>query len=161
MNIITRPKTFGRFALIFPLLLATAGAYTVGECLVYGIGSVLKPGAGFWPFLMGSMLIVCAAVLIVKENKESAGAGERLKTTDYLRIAAITGVFLIWGAVGETLGWLVATGLLAYTVTKIFGMKGVVTPLCQSVLITGVCYLLFGILFTIDLPPAIPEFLLR
>ena len=161
MNVVSEPKTSRRGAFMFPLLLVAAGGSTVGECIGYGIGSILKPGAGFWPFLMGGLLVVCGVVLLVKAKKENSIGSERLSRADYRDIGAITVTFLIWGVVGEYLGWLFSTFLLALTITKIFGFKGILKPVCQSVLITAVCYVLFGILFTIDLPPALPEFLLR
>ncbi len=161
MNAVSEPKMPRRGAFMFPLLLVAAGGYAVSECPGYGLGSILKPGAGFWPFLMGCLLVVCGAVLLLKAKKESSSGSERLSRRDYLDIGAITVTFLIWGIVGEHLGWLFSTFLLAFTITKIFGFKGILKPVCQSVLITAVCYVLFGILFTIDLPPTLPEFLLR
>ena len=161
MNAVSEPKMPRRGAFMFPLLLVAAGGYAVSECPGYGLGSILKPGAGFWPFLMGCLLVVCGAVLLVKAKQESSSGSERLSRSDYLDIGAITVTFLIWGVVGEYLGWLFSTFLLALTITKIFGFKGILKPVCQSVLITAVCYVLFGILFTIDLPPTLPEFLLR
>jgi putative tricarboxylic transport membrane protein len=161
MNAVSEPKMYRRGAFMFPLLLVAAGGYTVSECPGYGLGSILKPGAGLWPFLMGCFLVVCGAVLLAKAKKESPSGSERPSRSDYLDIGAITLTFLIWGVVGEHLGWLFSTFLLALTITKIFGFKGILKPVCQSVLITAVCYVLFGILITIDLPPTLPEFLLR
>jgi hypothetical protein len=161
MNAVSEPKMPRRGAFMFPLLLVAAGGYAVSECPGYGLGSILKPGAGFWPFLMGCLLVVCGAVLLVKAKQESSPGSERLSRSDYLGIGAITVTFLIWGVVGEYLGWLFSTFLLALTIAKIFGFKGILKPVCQSALITAVCYVLFGILFTIDLPPTLPEFLLR
>jgi hypothetical protein len=161
MSTMAESKPSRRSVFIFPLLLAAVGGYTVSQCPGYGIGSILKPGAGFWPFLMGSLLIVCGGVLLKKAIKESSPEIEHLNRNDYLSIGAITVMFLIWGVVGEYLGWLFSTFLLAFTITRIFGLNGIFKPLGQSVLITAVCYVLFGILFTIDLPPALPEFFLR
>jgi hypothetical protein len=161
MNAASEPKMPRRGAFMFPLLLVAAGGYTVSECPGYGLGSILKPGAGFWPFLMGGLLVVCGVVLLVKAKKENSLGSERLSRSDYLDIGAITMTFLIWGVVGEYLGWLFATFLLALTISKIFGFKGILKPVCQSALITAACYVLFGVVFTIDLPPPLPEFLFR
>ena len=72
MNAVSEPKISRRGAFMFPLLLVAAGGYAVSECPGYGLGSILKPGAGFWPFLMGGLLVVCGAVLLVKAKKESS-----------------------------------------------------------------------------------------
>lgn len=161
MNAASAPKTSRRGAFMFPLLLVAAGGSTVGECIGYGIGSILKPGAGFWPFLMGGLLVACGAVLLVKAKRERSSGSERLSRGDYRDVGAITVTFLIWGVVGEHLGWLFSTFLLALTITKIFGFEGILKPVCQSALITAACYVLFGVVFTIDLPPPLPEFLFR
>ena len=78
----------------------------MSECPGYGLGSILKPGAGFWPFLMGGLLVVCGVVLLVKAKRENSLGSEHLSRSDYLDIGAITMTFLIWGVVGEYLGWL-------------------------------------------------------
>ena len=54
---------------VFPSALIGVGCYTVSQCTSYGIGTILKPGAGFWPLSMGILLALCCGLLIVDSVK--------------------------------------------------------------------------------------------
>jgi hypothetical protein len=146
---------------IFPSVLIGVGCYTISQCPSYGIGTVLKPGAGFWPLLMGILLSFCGGLLIVDSVKAHFAETGHMNRKELLIIGSITISLLLWGIVSEYLGWLFSTCALALVVSKLFGLIGIVRPLCQSILLTAFCYILFGILFTIDLPPALPQYILK
>lgn len=146
---------------IFPSVLIGVGCYTISQCPSYGIGTVLKPGAGFWPLLMGILLALCGGLLIVDSVKTHFTETGHMNRKELLIVGSITISLLLWGLVSEYFGWLFSTCILALVVSKLFGQLGIVRPLCQSILLTAFCYILFGILFTIDLPSAVPQYILK
>lgn len=141
----------------FPLFLMGAGGYVISRCFGYGIGSILRPGAGFWPLLMGILLICCGGALAAGAKRANATEVERMHRREFFIVFSIAAGLLLWGGVAGRLGWLLATFSLTLFLSKLFGLAGIFKPSWLSVLLTAVCYILFGVLFKVDLPPAWPS----
>ncbi len=147
--------------LLFPLGLFGAGIYVLFCSVQYGIGSILKPGAGYWPFVMGILQTLLGGLLVVDSVKFRGGrrtAGERLQPRQTLRIGLIAATLLLWVVVSAYVGWVPTTLVLVVFLSRLYGLRGWVMPILLSVLVTGACYFLFGVLFYVDLPRGSIEF---
>lgn len=139
----------------FSAALSAVGLYVVNESRSYEIGTILQPGAGFWPLFMGAALAGLSVFILIKSLKArgtAANDDEAFSGRDLLMLCSICGCLLIWVLVSSYAGWLIATFLLTLVLSKLYGLNGYVTPLVLSLAVTVICYLLFGVLFYTDLP---------
>jgi putative tricarboxylic transport membrane protein len=114
------------------------------------IGTPTEPQSGFFPFLGSAALLVFSAVIFFqgwlgKEKGQASGG-------DVLRPALLVVVLIIFVAVLDLLGYVVATFIASGFILRIMGVKS-----WRVLIITGLClsigtYLLFDKLLGVELP---------
>lgn len=138
-----------RWRLLTPLTLILLGI--VGMVLSYqlGLGSMMVPQPGFWPFVTFSAVAVTAILIIPKDR---AGDYDRWDRRT-LRVFAGIGVLVGFVVLFEPVGFLIPATLLAVAWIRFFGREPWSTSLICAT--TG-CVALF-VLFDLVLGVPFPE----
>jgi len=111
-------KTIDRGQFGLAALLAAAGAYTVYDAstLQVGFGDPVGPRA--FPYLIGSVMMLLAALLVVatvRGDRPEAEGGEDVDLTltpDWLTVLKLVGVLVFTIATVDFLGWAVSGAVL-------------------------------------------------
>lgn len=135
-------------------LLITVMSYEIG------FGTVEQPGSGFFPFLDGLLILTFAGISWIHSvrrqslirNKQNVFPRGGLK-----RFVGLVIAFCLWIIFLPWLGFIISTFLVSLTFQKIMGLKGWVYPLAVSFGITFLTYILFDVVFYIDLPRGLLE----
>lgn len=107
---------WGEAALL--LVLALLGLYAVWQGQEMPLGSLALPGPGFFPTILGLLLIVCSLLYLFLRFR-SAGDGEEVNLQHakvWITVAALIGVAFLF----ERLGALPALGLLLFGLIWMF-----------------------------------------
>jgi len=91
----------GAVLLAIPVMLRSWG---------YGIGTLRTPGAGFWPFCIGLVMLGLGGFLIVRPSPAAQGENQSASRWGRLAIALLTLAFCV--AALEPLGYLAAMAIL-------------------------------------------------
>ena len=129
--------------------LAIGIGFTVGAVKLQ-IGGPTEPQPGFFPFLDGSILILLSAIFLFQAWAGRAGESQafgKLRGPGIVVLALILYVVTL-----ETLGYIIATGLLSALVLKVLETKARVLALV-SLILAVVSYIIFDRLLGITLPP--------
>ena len=127
-------------------LMALTGAFFVWQAARLDLGGVGLPGPGFFPLLLGAVLVVLAIAVGVGRWRSSEGDAVELGHRDVLiAVAALLAVPLIF----EPLGAIVTLGLLATAL-----LKRVRLPLAIAAAGLGMaaCWYFFEVLLGVSLP---------
>lgn len=129
-------------------------ALSLGTC--YGarampMGTVGNPGPGFLPFWIGVTLAMMSVALIVGSlaggrSSDAPVAGARRG------VAGIAGGLLLYAAVLETVGYLVATFALLAALLVILGERRWPAGLAFAALATAATWAMFGVWLGVPLP---------
>lgn len=147
---------------VVALLLIALGAYLVSQGLGYGFMQGTTPGAGYFPVLMGGVLIVLSIVNLLR----SLGGLERLKSDmtrgDIVRFGGVVVAMLAFVAITPWLGMTVATMLLMLAISLIIrpSLEGryLVRVGVTAVVVPVVCKLLFATLLRVPVPVGVLGF---
>lgn len=120
-----------------------------------GVGTLTSPGAGFMPFLAGSLLGLLGLGLILTNTLGGSGKrrGEEVSIRKfwgkgvYTLIASLIYIFLL-----DSLGFVIATLLFIFFLQKIMGARKWVPPIFISFLAVGLSYLIFVVWLRINFP---------
>jgi hypothetical protein len=124
--------------------------------LKLGFGTFQEPHAGFIPFLSGLLLGLLALVDLVsgfvnKWRKEKAD-NEIWVAINWKKLILAVVVLFLYSAILTTLGFVIDTLLLLLFFFRLTEPKSLWTVLIASLATTGLCYLVFKILLSIQLP---------
>lgn len=138
-----------RLEAAFGLVLAVLAAATALSSLELGLESGGIPGAGFFPFWLGCLLFLAAALLthssITRSEAESLEVGFK---GPLVAVAAAAGYALAsW-----LLGMVIASWLYLFLVFRFHSGFGIVTALVGSMASALVLYFLFVLWLTVPLP---------
>ena len=129
------------------LVLLIVGALAAVQAYRLGVGSMISPGVGLWPLIVGGVMALSAAVVALKPNDDAEAIGRPAV------LVAIGAVSLVaYAALFEVTGFEIATIALVAFWLKFLG--GVSWRLSAAVSIgaTAVIYVLFIILLGVSLP---------
>lgn len=117
-------------------------------------GSPHAPGAGFFPALIGVILIVLALVLIVRGDKGTEGGG-RLSASSIARVLGVFAALLAYFLLLEYLGFVVVSFLLMAFFFLWVARQRWYVALSSAVLCIGLAYVLFDVLLKSSLPKGV------
>jgi putative tricarboxylic transport membrane protein len=117
-------------------------------------GSPHAPGAGFFPALIGVILIVLALVLIVRGDKGTEGGG-RLSASSITRVLGVFAALLAYFLLLEYLGFVVVSFLLMAFFFLWVARQRWYVALSSAVLCIGLAYVLFDVLLKSSLPKGV------
>lgn len=121
-------------------------------------------GPAFYPRVLALVLILCGVLQVISgfrnQSSESAPGLEKLRTalssSGAVNVLMVCGAILFFIYALEDVGFLVTTSFVLCTLMWRFGVPWKRNLFYSAVLVT-VVYLVFGKLFTVDLPNGILE----
>ena len=116
----------------------------------YEIGSTLKMGPGYFPFVLGALLVLLGGAIVVKGFR--AGVAEEIGVIPWRALALILGAVILFGVSVRGLG-LVPT-VFVVAVMSVFASRrtNVVMALAIGAGLTVACVLVFVIALRLRLP---------
>lgn len=130
-------KKIDKSFLLFMLL----GGFVIYKTQAMNIGSFSDPGPGFFPFILGVLLIAVSSVSLV-----TAGTAERpeaVEKTDPKSVIYIVIALLGFRLCLPVLGFSSTTFLLFVLMLKVLGKRTWGITILYSCLFTGACLILF------------------
>lgn len=138
-------------------VLLAFSAYATYEALQLGVGSLSRPGPGFYPTLVASLLGLLACVVLVMSLRSGSGAHSVSFTGRTIDIL-VTGVaIVVYAAVVEPIGFLPCTFTLVLALLVAYGKVPWVRGLLVATAGTVVSYVIFTAL-GIPLPKGVLPF---
>jgi len=107
MASIRDPQTFAA-----GLLLSLAGALGLGLSLQYRMGSALDMGPGYFPAIVGGLLLLCGLVALLRSLTVE---GESLPSISWKPVFVVLAGIVVFGLLLESIG--LAAALLALTLS--------------------------------------------
>lgn len=123
-------------------------------------GKASLPGPGFYPFLVGLMLVLTSAAYVGLEllprraggaRPDEAGSQEPVPPVAP-KVLQLVGLLLLFGFLLSYAGYLIASTLLVFFSVRVFGQKRLLSSIAITVIMVGVSYLLFVKWLMIQLP---------
>ncbi|MFB3885440.1 MAG: tripartite tricarboxylate transporter TctB family protein [Thermodesulfobacteriota bacterium] len=121
------------------------------------VGTLSKPGTGFFPLILGATLGILCLMLLLSSLGKSTRREEKKGTSSLgkRRVALTFGVLLAYGLLLEPLGFLLCTFFLMFVVLKLVAGQRWSYSLLTSLLTTVASYVVFQKLLQTQLPPGI------
>ena len=140
------------------ILLLLFGAVTAWLSLQIRVGTLRAPGSGFFPFYLGLLLILLAAIHVAQLRRSggalSGGEGGNAHQSSRLRVLLFLAAMALGTGMLPVLGYPLVAFLLMILLLYILGVRRwshlVTIALCTA----GVCYVLFVRWLQIPLPTA-------
>jgi len=146
MNASTR-----RVELAVAMVLLSLGLFAAWGAARMPLGSASLPGPGMTPLIEGTLLALCAVVLLIQRFKEPAGADDQLVLGHRhvsLAVISIIGVGLLL----ERVGFLVTGSLFLFALLWALSPLGWWRSLLASVLACALVMFIFRNLLNVALP---------
>ncbi len=137
---------------LFTAALTLVGLGIVYTAVQYGFGSPREPGPGFFPCLIGLLVVIFGGILLTprrQEKKEQKLFDNRDGTWRFWLAAAS---LVLWLLLLDALGFLLITFIVTWADAKIFKLEGSIKPALLAAGTTLMIFLLFDIWFYTDLP---------
>ena len=144
-------------ALVVAGVFLLAGVWICLEALQVPFGSLLMPGAGFFPLVLGVALSALAVILCAVEWT-SREAGSTPIWPDTPDVLYVTGTLVLAAWLFERAGFLLAMCLFLAVSIKVLGRGRWLTALATAVIGSVSSYWVFGRLLQISLPGGILGF---
>lgn len=141
----------------------------LGVFIVVDTGNIRVPatanavGPRFFPYFVGTFLIVIAVVLLVQVWRGVVGQPEEgedvdaARHTDWRTVALLAAVFLGHIALIEPTGWVVATAVLFFGTAWVLGARKPVRAGLIAITVAVVVYVVFDRVLGVSLPGGILE----
>jgi putative tricarboxylic transport membrane protein len=137
-----------RIALLVVVILSIL---TMTLSLAYGLGTLGKPGAGFYPFALGLLIFPLSLSLFISSLKLS-GKGSILNRREIQTFLSFIGSCVFWIIAMPYLGYPLVTLIATFFLSKIMKLEGWLKPSILSAGTALFIYLLFDCWLYIDLP---------
>jgi len=151
-----------RFDRIFSFFWVALGVFQCTESLSLGLGSVMEPGTGFMPFVMGLIMIALAIALFLEssiEMRKKPTAKVSLWSDVYWkRVAYITVIMLAYAVLLPKLGYLLDTFVMMVFLLKSGEPVKWPTAIFVGAMTAGFSYVLFGVWLNVSFPRGLLNF---
>jgi hypothetical protein len=152
-----KPKTRPTAELIVYGILSAFAAVMLFPSLNLGLGEKGNLGPGLLPFAASLCMLVTGPILGLSNLKKKgivypSMENETIGRKGWTRAAGILFIFAVWPLSVEFVGYILATLLVSFGLAKAAGYQDWKQPIILSVLITFFIWLIFGVLFHMDLP---------
>jgi hypothetical protein len=124
-------------------------AFAVGATS-YEIGTALRMGPGYFPLVLGGLLVLLGVLIIVKGL--IAGEGDEIGPVPWKAAALITGALVFFGATIRGLGVVPSVFLTALLAGLAGHRPGVVAPIVIAGGLTVTCVIVFIVALQLRLP---------
>ena len=139
------------------IFVAFGVAFALGAA-TYEIGTPLRMGPGFFPFVIGGALAVLGGLIALRTAEDAAS--EPLTAPPWRAVALILGAIAVFGLTVRGLGLIPSVFLTALLATLASRQLGAWRRLALAVGLTVVSVLIFGVALSLRLPllgPWIPR----
>jgi len=136
------------------LVVFFVGAFILWQGRHLPVGSLRRPGAGFFPTLMAVAIMMVSLLLVIpkskKEKEKQPIAGKSI-----LRVLTVFLGLLAYFLLLEYLGFIIVSFLLMAFLFVTFGSQRWPTAVFRAFIAVGLAYLLFDILLEANLPKGV------
>ncbi|HSR10569.1 MAG TPA: tripartite tricarboxylate transporter TctB family protein [Thermodesulfobacteriota bacterium] len=151
--------------LLFAFFILAAGVVYEVMALRMPRGTILYPGPGFYPSIVGTFLLLVSGAFILGRLFRANGmtGAERVatKTTRRGKTLLLIALLLFYCLTLNSLGFLLAISLFMIAAVRIFGYRRWLPLLGISAGIVAVSYLVFVVWLSVPLPRGMVENLLE
>ena len=138
---------------------AVGGALIIRESYRLSIAMTVNgPGPGFWPFILGSLMVLVAAVLFINTFINRAEFSKKLiplTKPGNIKAYITMAITALYCALFDVLGFYLATVLYLPTIMYILGMRKPRNFILTTVGILAAIYIIFTILLSTVFPKGI------
>ena len=150
---VKRPGIF-RLEIFFDFFLLALGVAITIVSLGYGVGTLARPGPGFYPGLIGVAIAIFSFFILASELRSTTNETV-LDREGAITLTLMTTTCCLWIVAMPLLGYVVVSLLATFAFCKIMKLEGWLKPLAVSGGTALFLYLLFGYWMYIDLPRGI------
>ena len=139
------------------MFLVGLGIVVMSSSLKIQIGDG-DPGAGFWPMLLGALIIIFAVGLAISTLKNKKMLEEKtftISTPANMRVYILFGVIVLFCVILYFLGFYIGALLFIPAVMYLLEVRSVKKIVLTTVITLAAVYVLFGGLLNISLPDPI------
>ncbi len=129
------------------LVLLIIGVLAAVQAYRLGVGTLLSPGVGLWPLIVGAVMVVSAAAVALQRNDDAEAIG---RASGLVAVGAVS--LVAYAALFEVTGFEIATIALVAFWLRFLGGVGWRLTAAVSIGATAVIYVLFIILLGVSLP---------
>lgn len=130
--------------------------------LTLGLHNISNPGAGFWPFVVSTILSLLALPVIISSlsslknlHREGLGKGVPINFSVLRQVVVIVALILGFAVVIDILGSVISLFVLSSGLFWIANPRRMLYSAAMAVSFTVVAYILFVILLQVPLPMGI------
>lgn len=141
---------------LFALLLLCLGFYIIWQGVGYGHIVNNVPGPGFFPIIVGGMLVVSSVSVIYQSLKKDGLKGIKLEVKEVLQVIAVVSSLALFIVLSQFVGMLISS--IVYILLCGFSIRLSVKDksfnwkiLILSLVVTYACYLIFSKLLRVPL----------
>ena len=139
------------------MFLVGLGIVVMSSSLKIQIGDG-DPGAGFWPMLLGALIIIFGVGLAISTLKNKKMLEEKtftISTPANMRVYILFGVIVLFCVILYFLGFYIGALLFIPAVKYLLEVRSVKKIVLTTVITLAAVYVLFGVLLNISLPDPI------
>lgn len=143
--------------MIFAAVLIPLGIAVIIGAIRLKLGTPLHPGAGFFPFLIGLVLIALSILLFIRAWLRGGRAHQPYG--EWKETSMVVAAQALYIATLDFLGYVFSATLLSFAVLwsmEVRSWKGII---CATLILSVGAYILFRHILGVDLPPGLLEFL--
>jgi putative tricarboxylic transport membrane protein len=118
------------------------------------LGNFRLPGPGLYPLLLGLLTILLSLFLIIPPGTKRKG-GSPLERGTTKRVAGVYAVMLLYLAILEFVGFLLASFFLLFFLFAVVGRGSLKGAVLRASIVTALAYLLFDVVLKGQLPKSI------
>jgi putative tricarboxylic transport membrane protein len=130
-------------------MLGVAGAFLAWQASLLGLGDLAFPGPGFFPFLLGAVLLPVACVIGFDSWRSGSSLAVELR---HRNVAIATAALLMVPLLFEPLGAPITLGLFGAASLILIGGISPLVAIPASALASIVCWYFFQVLLGVQLP---------
>jgi putative tricarboxylic transport membrane protein len=143
--------------MIFAVVLVPLGIAVIIGALRLKLGTPLHPGAGFFPFLIGIVLIALSILLFMRAWLRGGRAHQPY--SEWKQASIVVAAQALYVATLESLGYVFSATLLSFAVLRSMEVRSWKALIWATLILSVGAYVLFRYFLGVDLPPGLLEFL--
>lgn len=144
----------------FLFVLTLGSIFYLYSAFQMDIGTVNEPNTGFIPVILGVITLIISLLLLILTYKDAdEKMFENIARQDKLRLLGYIIITIAFVPVFEMFGTIVAIFLLIFSLNKISGAKGWLSPVLLALVSAIVVFMVFYMGLDVPLPQGILEFM--
>lgn len=144
----------------FLFVLTLGSIFYLYSAFQMDIGTVNEPNTGFIPVILGVITLIVSLLLLILTYKDAdEKMFENIARQDKLRLLGYIIITIAFVPVFEMLGTIVAIFLLIFSLNKISGAKGWLSPVLLALVSAIIVFMVFYMGLDVPLPQGILEFM--